>query len=132
MAINGLFYRYFKSPRRGIVKVHLGPGQRNYMPGWLNIDANIFTSNCDLWVDLKNKLPFNSNMIDAFYSHHVIEHLPDIYGHLKDVYRCLKVGGVYRVGGPNGHSAIMKYIENDKEWFSDFPDKRNSIGGTFL
>ena len=37
----------------------------------------------------------------------------------------------YSVAGPNGDSAIKKFIENDKKWFSDFPVKRNSIGGRF-
>ena len=131
MKINGYLYRKFKAPSEGVVRVHLGPGQNNYIPGWINVDANIFTAKCDVWADLRNRLPFNSNTVDAFYSHHVIEHLPNIYHHFVDVYRCLKPGGIYRVGGPHGDSAILRYIDNDKAWFSDFPDKRNSIGGRF-
>jgi hypothetical protein len=38
---------------------------------------------------------------------------------------------VIRVGGPNGDSAIRKFQKNDAAWFSDFPDKRRSIGGKF-
>ena len=60
-----------------------------------------------MWADLNNKLPFHDNSVDAFYSHHMIEHLPDIQFHLREVYRCLKPEGVYRVGGPNGDSAII-------------------------
>jgi hypothetical protein len=48
---------------------------------------------------------------------------------LKDVYRSLKSRGVYRVGGPDGDTAMAKFIQGDKEWFGDFPDKRTSIGG---
>ena len=33
------------------------------------------------------------------------------------------------MAGPNGDSAIAKFVENDVEWFTDFPDKRRSIGG---
>jgi len=129
MKVNGWLYRKFKSPRKGTLKVHLGPGQKNYINGWINVDANMFTGKCDVWADLRNPLPFHDSTVDAMYSHHVIEHLPNLEFHFQDVYRCLKHGGIYRVGGPNGDSAIKKFVENDKEWFTDFPDSRKSIGG---
>jgi predicted SAM-dependent methyltransferase len=129
MKINGWVYRYVRAPKKGTLKVHLGPGQKKYIEGWINLDANMFTGRCDVWADLRNPLPFHDETIDCFYSHHVIEHLPNISTHLRDVYRCLKPGGVYRIGGPNGDSAVAKFLENDKQWFSDFPDARSSIGG---
>lgn len=129
MKINGIIFRYTRAPRKGNLKVHLGPGQKNYIPEWVNVDANMFTAKCDVWADLRNPLPFHSETIDAIYSHHMVEHLPNIEQHFKDAYRCLKPGGAYRVGGPNGDSAIAKFIANDKQWFGDFPDKRSSIGG---
>ena len=131
MRINGALYRRFRSPSDGSHKVQLGPGQRNYLRGWINVDANMFTGKCDVWADLRNPLPFRDATIDCFYSNHVIEHLPDMQGHLDEVYRCLKPGGVYRVGGPNGDSATKKLLENDSDWFWDFPDSRSSIGGRF-
>jgi predicted SAM-dependent methyltransferase len=133
MAANGVLYRTFRAPRAGggTFRAHLGPGQRNYIGGWINVDANRFTGRCDVWADLRNPLPFHPDSLDAVYSHHVIEHLPNIEQHLQDVFRCLKPGGVYRVGGPHGDSAIRKFLENDREWFTDFPDKRVSIGGRF-
>ncbi len=131
MQINGLIYRHFRAPKKGELKVHLGPGQKNYLDGWVNVDANTFTGKCDVWADLRNPLPFRNETVDAMYSHHVIEHLPNIEHHFKEAHRCLKPGGVYRVGGPNGDSAIAKFVENDKQWFGDFPDKRDSIGGRF-
>ena len=129
MRANGLLYRALRSPRDGIVKVHLGPGQNKYIEGWINVDANIFTAKCDVWADLRNPLPFADSTVQAFYSHHVIEHLPDLESHLAEVFRCLKPGGIYRVGGPHGDNAIRKFAENDLDWFGDFPDKRRSIGG---
>ncbi len=131
MRLNGMIYRSFRAPRSGPVKVHLGPGQRHYIDQWVNVDANMFTARCDVWTDLRYPLPFRNATIDAAYSHHVIEHLPDIAGHFRDVFRCLKPGGVYRVAGPNGDSAIAKFVERDLDWFSDFPDRRHSIGGRF-
>ena len=129
MFCNGWIYRNFRSPSAGDLRVHLGPGQGKYIRGWVNVDANMFTGECDVWADLRNRLPFRDRSVTAFYSHHVIEHIPNIREHLRDVARCLEPGGVYRLAGPNGDSAIRKFIENDPDWFGDFPDKRRSIGG---
>jgi predicted SAM-dependent methyltransferase len=126
---NAMLFRHFRVPKSGVVRVHLGPGQNKYIPGWINIDANMFTGKCDVWADLRNPLPFDSGTVDAIYSHHMVEHLPDLPFHFRDALRCLKPGGVYRVGGPNGDNAISKFLEGDTGWFGDFPDKRKSIGG---
>ena len=128
-APNGWLYRYLHAPNNELHMAHLGPGKQRYIPGWINLDANMFTGKCDVWVDLRNPLPFWSSTIDALYSHHVVEHLPDLKLHFREAYRCLKPGGVYRIGVPHGDSAIKKFIEGDKEWFGDFPDSRRSIGG---
>jgi predicted SAM-dependent methyltransferase len=129
MRANGWIYRYFRAPRHGTLRVHLGPGQKNYIPGWINLDANMFTAKCDVWADFRNGLPFRDATVDSAYSHHVLEHLPDLAFHFEDIFRCLKPGGVYRVGGPNGDAAMKKYLENELNWFSDWPDHRRSIGG---
>jgi predicted SAM-dependent methyltransferase len=131
MKVNGWFYRTARTPRSGMVRAHLGPGQHRYLPGWINVDANMFTARCDVWADLRNGLPFPYNSVDAIYSYHVIEHLPEIDIHWKEVFRCLKPGGVFRVGGPNGDNAIKKFTEGDMAWFDDFPVKRRSVGGRF-
>jgi predicted SAM-dependent methyltransferase len=135
MKANGWRHRRFPSARSGHdgkVKIQLGPGQRNYVDDWINVDANMFTGKCDIWADLRNKLPFTDRSVDAIYSHHVIEHLPDLEFHLTDVYRVLKTGGIYSVGGPNGDVAIRKFIEQEYSWFGDWPDKYDSIGGRFV
>jgi predicted SAM-dependent methyltransferase len=131
MRLNGFLYRHLRAPRTGELRVHLGPGQNNYIENWINIDANMFTGKCDVWADLRNPLPFHDSSIDAMYSHHVIEHLPNLEFHFQEVYRCLKPNGIYRVGGPNGDAAIVKFLERDKSWFGNYPDDRKSIGGRF-
>ena len=131
MSANGKIYRALRAPRNGDIRVQLGPGQKNYIEGWINVDANMFTGKCDIWADLRNPLPFHSNSVTCLYSHQVIEHLPDLWGHFREAYRCLKPGGVYRFGGPNGDSAITAFSRNKVDWFSVFPDERQSIGGRF-
>jgi predicted SAM-dependent methyltransferase len=131
MWANGLRYRYLTKPRPAPLRVHLGPGQRHYIDGWTNVDANMFTARCDIWADMRNRLPFRDNSVDALYSHHVIEHLPDLVAHFSDALRCLRPGGTYRVAGPNGDAAIGKFVQQDSAWFGDFPNNRSSIGGRF-
>ena len=132
MLLNAFRHRLF-SRRRGALKVHLGPGQKNYLDGWINVDANFLTAKIDLWADVGSKLPFSDETVDAFYSHHVIEHLADakLPIHFAEMFRCLKKGGVIRVGGPNGDVAAERFLSNDSKWFSNFPDNRRSIGGRF-
>jgi predicted SAM-dependent methyltransferase len=130
MHLNAVIYKTIRAPREK-VRAHLGPGQKRYLSGWVNVDANMFTAKCDIWADLRYPLPFRDETAECIYSHHVIEHLPNLRSHFDEVYRCLEPGGVYRVGGPNGDAAIEKFIERDTSWFSDFPEKRRSIGGRF-
>lgn len=130
MRANGMLYRATRAPA-GPIRVHLGPGKKRYLPGWVNVDANMFTGKCDVWADLRNPLPFRNESISALYSHHLIEHLPDLRAHFAEAMRCLAPGGAYRAGGPNGDSAIRKFAERDSGWFADFPDKRRSLGGRF-
>jgi SAM-dependent methyltransferase len=131
MKLNGWIYRRFRAPRSGLIRIHIGPGQKNYLDGWINVDANMFTGKCDLWANLEDGLPFKDATVNAIYSHHVIEHLPDLDFHFREMFRVLKPGGVFRVGGPNGDMAARKYIEGNATWFSDFPVKRASVGGRF-
>lgn len=132
MAMNATRYKLLNAPAKGngdFIKVHLGPGQSNYVAGWINVDANMFTARCDLWANIEGRLPFNDSSVDALYSHHVVEHLLDIDRHFVEAYRILKPGGAYRVGAPNGESAVRKFLEKDELWFGDFPRSYRSLGG---
>lgn len=133
MQVSSFLYRTLLAPTEGTVKVHLGPGQTSYLAGWYNVDGNFISARLDVWADLRNKLPFRDGTVDAFYSHHVIEHLPDaaLPYHFREMFRCLKPGGVIRVGGPNGDMACRKFVEGDSAWFWDYPDPRQSLGGRF-
>lgn len=132
MRLNGRLYRQLRQPQQPI-KVQLGPGKRNYVPGWVNVDGNIVSAKLDLWANLLDPLPFRDDSIEIFYSFHVIEHLPDRFlaQHFRDMFRALVPGGGIRVGGPDIGNACRKFIEGDATWFSDYPDKRRSVGGRF-
>lgn len=93
-------------------KIHLGCGD-NIMPGWINVDMlddpNI------LKFDLRNKMPFEDNSIDFFFCEHFFEHLSREEGLklLKDIYRCLKPGGVSRIVVPDLEMLLKNYINNN-------------------
>lgn len=132
MRLNALLYRRFRQNGEPI-RAHLGCGQKNYIPGWVNVDANFISAKIDLWANLEQGLPFRDGSVERIYSFHVIEHLPDnaLAQHFREMYRVLMPGGVIRVGGPDIDNACAKLVANDAAWFSDFPDKRASVGGRF-
>jgi len=115
----------------GVVRAHLGPGQRNYLEHWVNVDANLVSCRPDIWADLRHALPFRDCSVDCIYSHHVVEHLPNLAFHFGQMYRCLKPGGVIRIAGPHGDNAMVAFSRGIHEWFDDWPDKRRSLGGRF-
>jgi predicted SAM-dependent methyltransferase len=137
MGANAWVYQRVFAPSKGLVRVHLGPGKRKYgkyLDDWFNVDANLFTAKIDVWADFTKGVPFRNGSVDAFYTHHVVEHLPDhlIAGHLREIYRALKPGGVLRIGGPNGDMALRKFLEGDTSWFPTEPDERRSTGGRLV
>jgi predicted SAM-dependent methyltransferase len=131
MRLNSARHRAIPLVLRHSRRAHLGPGQHNYLDGWINVDANVISAKHDVWADLRFRLPFPSESLDAVYSHHVIEHLPDLDRHFHELFRCLRPGAVLRVGGPHGDNAIKAFVEQDLGWFGDWPTRRSSIGGRF-
>lgn len=98
------------------LKLNIGCGKVKFQR-WINIDIN---SDADLVLDLRKSLPFNENSVDFIYSEHFLEHLTfeESSKVLKEIYRCLKKGGVTRIATPDLDYVIQKYIENwsDQDW----------------
>ena len=116
----------------GATHVHLGCGPK-YLEGFVNVDANLFNK-IDLWLDVRNGLPFPSNSVDSIYSTHMFEHLyPDELNRLlRECLRVLKPRGGIRLIVPNLESAIQAYSQRQNEWFDDsFPRHFDSLGGRF-
>jgi predicted SAM-dependent methyltransferase len=131
---NYFLRRYVMSarPQNGARHLHLGCGP-NYLPGFLNIDGNFFYK-LDLWLDVRNGLPFPSNSVDSIYSTHMFEHFyPDeLQVLLRECLRVLKPGGGIRLIVPNLASAIFAYSQRQSAWFDDsFPRHFDSLGGRF-
>jgi len=116
----------------GSTHLHLGCGPK-YLEGFVNVDANLFNK-IDLWLDVRNGLPFPSNSADSIYSTHMFEHFyPDELNLLlRECLRVLKRGGGMRLIVPNLESAIQAYSQRQSAWFDDsFPRHFDSLGGRF-
>ncbi len=126
--------RYLVTPRgeNGATHLHLGCGTK-YLPGFLNLDANLFNK-IDVWIDVRNGLPFRANSADSIYSTHMFEHFyPDeLKLLLCECLRVLKPGAGLRLVVPSLESAIAAYAQQRTDWFSDsFPRHFDSLGGRF-
>jgi predicted SAM-dependent methyltransferase len=119
------------APASGSRHLHLGCGHK-YLPNFVNIDGNPFRKT-DVWLDVRNGLPFASNSVDSIYSTHMFEHFfPDeLERVLGECVRVLKPEGGIRLVVPNLASAIVAYNQRCLDWFSPFPRRFESIGGKF-
>jgi predicted SAM-dependent methyltransferase len=133
-APNYFLRRYVIGARssNGARHLHLGSGPK-YIPGFINIDGNLLNK-IDVWLDVRNGLPFREGSVDSIYSTHMFEHFyPDeLTRLLRECVRVLKSGGGIRLIVPSLESAITAYAQQRTEWFSgSFPRHFDSLGGKF-
>lgn len=126
--LSSFFYRKYKDKP---IWLNLGSGA-NYLQGFINIEGNIMRKK-DMWLDLRNPLPFRNNSIDAIYSCHVFEHfyIKELEKILSEAHRILKFGGGVRILVPSLEKAIAAYVNKKPDWFSNFPLSYKSLGGKF-
>jgi predicted SAM-dependent methyltransferase len=99
------------------ILVNLGCG-KDYRPAYINIDVNLwFTS--DMWLDLRNRLPFGDATVDGIFTSHVLEHFPlsDTAHIVAECHRVLRPGGVIRVVVPDVEPAIRAYVNGEIGYF---------------
>lgn len=96
-------------------KVNLGCGGACYSD-YINIDF-VAGDGVDIVHDLTEPLPFKTGEIDEFYSHHVLEHLNyyDVRSLLKECYRCLKPGGLFKFIIPDFERAATRWLANKED-----------------
>lgn len=89
--------------------VNLGSGDK-YVDKMINIDGNIFAHK-DIWLDLRNGLPFPDSSIAFTYSSHFLEHLlpQDALNLLKEIRRTLTPTGRARIVVPSFEYALEIY-----------------------
>jgi len=114
---NRIVYPWYKIKYRKAslhsVPLHLGAG-RFYLNGFINIDGNIFRK-IDVWLDIRNRFPFNDSSVNSIYSCHIMEHFyPDeLEKVLSECFRVLKPGGGMRIVVPDLRLCVEKYIAGE-------------------
>ncbi|MGH7517719.1 MAG: class I SAM-dependent methyltransferase [Gemmatimonadales bacterium] len=105
--------RLFGLRRPAPVLVNLGCG-KDYRPGYVNVDINVVFRR-DLWLDLRQPLPFVDGTIDGIFCSHVLEHFPldQTSAIARECRRVLQPDGVLRVGVPDVEPAIQAYQRGD-------------------
>jgi len=111
------------------LRLHLGCGPK-YLPSFINVDANPLRR-IDLWLDLRNPLPFPNGVVEGIYTLETLEHLyPDELDRLlRECRRVLKPGGRIRIGVPHLKHALEAYSAGKSSWFPDWPRSYRSLGG---
>jgi len=82
-------------------KLHLGASDK-ILAGWLNSDLEPGSSNC-IFLDATKTFPFPDASLDYVFCEHFVEHI-SLEGAavcFREVFRCLKHGGVFRIATPN-------------------------------
>jgi prepilin-type processing-associated H-X9-DG protein len=115
----------------GKLWLNVGSGAKSHCD-FVNIDGNIFRRP-EMWLDLKNGIPFASETVDGIYASHVLEHFyyTEVAKIFRESYRVLKRGGGIRMIVPSLEGAITAYLNGNRSWFSEFPTKFDSLGGRF-
>lgn len=106
--------------------LHLGCGD-DYREGFINADGN-FARRKDVWLDLRNPLPFSCGSVAVIYCSHTLEHLfPDeAIRVLKEIFRLLKPGGVARIAVPSLEFALEVMAgKKAKPWPREFKDPKS-------
>jgi predicted SAM-dependent methyltransferase len=129
---NATLHRLRFEPSATPIYLNVGCGPKK-IAGFVNIDHNVLRQP-DLWLDIRNKLPFPDGTVDAIYFCHVLEHIrhEDALALCREYFRALKPGHGIRIVTPDLRKAAEAFLRGDTAWFSDHPEKRTSVGGRFV
>jgi len=116
--IKALFIHIYNNKRKlpfllgSYKKLHFGSGV-DIKKGFINIDLN---GGADIFLDVRNKLNIQDNIIEYIYSSHFVEHLEheELVFHLKECHRILKPGMTLRLGVPDFEMVFRNYINRDQ------------------
>jgi predicted SAM-dependent methyltransferase len=118
--------------RRDALWLNIGSGAHP-MPGFVNVDVNL-AQKPDMWLDIRQGLPFADDSVDRIYTRHVLEHFyaEELTHVLAECRRVLKPGAGMRILVPSFEVACRAYLANDPAGLSAFPRPYRSLGGQFV
>jgi predicted SAM-dependent methyltransferase len=109
-------------------KLHLGAADK-ILAGWLNSDLEPGLSKC-IFLDATRTFPFPDASFDYVFCEHFVEHIDpqDAATCFREVFRCLKPGGVFRIATPN----LQKYANLFQDTLN--PEQEEFLGrfGSFF
>lgn len=121
---NALLLRLLYCRSKGI-KLHLGCGD-DYITGLINVDGNILRKK-ELWLDLRNRLPFPTKCANFIYCNHTLEHLfpYDALRLLREMFRIVSEEGVVRLAVPSFERCLAIADGKDQStWPRSFKNSR--------
>ena len=100
----------------------------------LSLTLNNIIFNKAIYGDITKKLPIKDETVDYLYASHVLEHLPfkEFRKALKESYRILKKGGVFRVVVPNFDFFIQEYLDSTSKTKSIDFCLNSSLGSEYF
>jgi len=123
---------YSKSKSLNEVMLNVGAGRSRH-DHWINVDLKASSLSVD-WRDKDINhdlltytiLPFHDDAVDAIYSSHTMEHIPQaaVDFFFADAKRILKPGAIMRISVPNTDLAIQSFLRGDKRFFEEFYSER--------
>lgn len=96
------------------VVLDLGCGDNKISPAAIGVDITV-NSSVDVVCNLEEGLPFKSNSADFIYCSHVLEHISNLEGFLKEIHRVLKKDAELYVIVPHFSNTLA---------YSDYTHKR--------
>lgn len=123
----GIIRDYIRRPVRRLLVVGCGPGEEAAVLAaaletevvGIDLEAT-FHPEAAAAVDLRRgdatRMEFADGSFDFVYSFHVLEHIPDCAGALREMRRVLSDGGAYCVGTPNRSRWIGYLGSQDATW----------------
>lgn len=108
------------------LKLNLGCGG-DLKPGWINVDlaldsppmADAAAAPTFINYDLRREILLDENSCELIYSSHFFEHLEyaDSLRLLRQCYRLLRPGGIFRISLPDFKGACAAYLKDDYSYF---------------
>jgi SAM-dependent methyltransferase len=90
-------------PGQELCVVDLGCGARKQVAGAVGVDREPMDG-VDVVADAQERLPFDRATVDHVFAIHVLEHLTDLLGAMRELHRVLRPTGVLHVLTPHWHS----------------------------
>lgn len=112
-----------------MLKLHLGCGT-DLKEGFINIDINYpMGLNLNEFAYIEHNLALGlpesieDDSVGLIYSSHFIEHLktPEALNIMRDSFRVLKPGGIFRAALPDFPSTFKAYLDKDHSYFNFVP-----------